>query len=225
MNMSSQESTLPATEIAKSRQRVSDLMPFSFPKPQVHTENTLAYEHIGGKNVFTFNQGDGVRKIQLPQSSSNNSLIFGKGITPDMLHFEKSSDFGPFFCQFKISLRGSQSEDSVIITEGLNEFFSLSSRFEDISVDGRTMPMKNVRAALFKDEQPVWPEKEVPSVINNHLVETLKTPNIHPTKIQMLADAMVSFGEHVLVSLGKDVISDVTSNIFRDITSIKLFDC
>ncbi|CRY55966.1 Uncharacterised protein [Yersinia intermedia] len=186
---------------------------------------------IGSNKIYQVNQRDGGREIFLIAGSRDNTLKFGSGITADMLHFEKSSRFSSFFPRFKISLRGSQSDDSVIITESLNSHFALSSQFKDISVDGQTLPMETIRTALRKNEQPVWLAKETPPVLDNKVVpvvekittDTLQTTYGSPAEIQMLTNAMASFGENGLVSFSKDVISDVASNIFRGISTPHAF--
>ncbi|CNK64525.1 MULTISPECIES: hypothetical protein [Yersinia] len=239
MNTFSQVNTSSAT--VKSGQRVSDLMPFRLYKPQMHLEKnptsskhphvhhrpnreiTKPDETIGNNNIYKVNQGGGCREIYLMAGSSDNTLEFGSGITPDMLHFEKSPHFSPLFPKFTISVLGSQSDDSVIITESLNDRFALSSRFKDISVDGQTLPMETIRTALRKNEQPVWLAKETPPVLDNKVVpivekiaaDTLKAACASPTEIQMLTNAMASFGENGLVSFSKDVISDAASTLFR----------
>ncbi|WP_145579356.1 hypothetical protein [Yersinia massiliensis] len=249
MNTHSQESTLSATTRVESIPRVSDLMPFRYYKPQVHlaknpTSSKLPHVHnrpnreitkpdetIGNNNIYKVKLGGGCREINLMEGSSDNTLEFGSGITPDMLHFEKSPHFTPLFPKFTISVLGSQSDDSVIISESLNDRFALSSRFKDISVDGQTLPMETIRTALRKNEQPVWLAKETPPVLDNKVVpvvekitaDTLQTTYGSPAEIQMLTNAMASFGENGLVSFSKDVISDVASNIFRGISTPHAF--
>ncbi|MGT3213984.1 hypothetical protein ACX1HO_05900, partial [Yersinia enterocolitica] len=41
----------------------------------------LVSEKVGNDNIYTFNQGDGSKVVELPFASRNNTLKFGKGIT------------------------------------------------------------------------------------------------------------------------------------------------
>ncbi|MEQ9722369.1 hypothetical protein ABQG65_14490 [Yersinia alsatica] len=122
-----------------------------------------------GGNDYTYNLGDGNKEIVLTDRSHNNTLILGAGITPEMLHFEVIRD--GFLPQTKITIKGANPNDSLIINENLNSKFSDFNSLKNIEVGGVSLSMRDIHAALFQQQQPVFPK--IPTETTNLATETL----------------------------------------------------
>ncbi|WP_145576834.1 hypothetical protein [Yersinia alsatica] len=135
-----------------------------------------------GGNDYTYNLGNGNKEIVLPDRSHNNTLILGAGITPEMLHFEVIRD--GFLPQTKITIKGANPNNSLIINENLNSKFSGFNSLKNIEVGGVSLSMRDIHAALFQQQQPVFPK--IPTETTNQATETLDsgdntlTLNVHP---------------------------------------------
>ncbi|WP_145571950.1 hypothetical protein [Yersinia bercovieri] len=130
------------------RQNLQPLFPDSLPRGS--TNNTE------GKNSYTFNLGDGGRMMTLPLGSDNNTLIFGAGITPDMLHFE-SIGSATLYPKTKITLKNSPSGDHLIINESHNSKAYFYNSLKNIEVGGVNLPMQDIHTALRQNLQPEFP--------------------------------------------------------------------
>ena len=153
----------------------------------------LVSEKVGNDNIYTFNQGDGGKVIKLAYASRNNTLKFGKGITPGMLVFEKSPDSSVLLPKIKITVRYSESDDSVSFTESLNSRFMGSSSFKNIEVNGQVIPLAKVRAAIYKNEQPVLLEKKPAPDTNYNVLDIIEIADNSALQVMGLSDAIMSF--------------------------------
>ncbi|QDW32770.1 hypothetical protein FFE93_006705 [Yersinia sp. KBS0713] len=130
------------------RQNLQPLFPDSLPRGS--TNNTE------GKNSYTFNLGDGGRMMTLPLGSDNNTLIFGAGITPDMLHFENIST-STFYPKTKITVKNSPSGDHLIINESYSSKAYFHNPLKNIEIGGVSLQMQDIHTALRQNLQPEFP--------------------------------------------------------------------
>ncbi|MCB5302478.1 hypothetical protein [Yersinia bercovieri] len=130
------------------RQNLQPLFPDSLPRGS--TNNTE------GKNSYTFNLGDGGRMMTLPLGSDNNTLIFGAGITPDMLHFENIST-STFYPKTKITVKNSPSGDHLIINESYSSKAYFHNPLKNIEIGGVSLQMQDIHTALRQNLQPKFP--------------------------------------------------------------------
>lgn len=137
----------------------------------ISSQNTYldAIPNTSGGNDYTYNLGDGNKELKLSRGSRDNTLILGAGITPEMLHFEVIR--GGFIPQTKITIKGANPSNSLIINENLNSKFSGFNSLKNIEVGGVSLSMRDIHAALFQQQQPVFPK--IPTEATNQATETL----------------------------------------------------
>ncbi|CNL22814.1 hypothetical protein N0H69_09910 [Yersinia alsatica] len=157
----------------------------------ISSQNTYldAVSNTRGGNDYTYNLGDGNKELKLPRGSRDNTLILGAGIAPEMLHFEVIR--GGFIPQTKITIKGANPSNSLIINENLNSKFSGFNSLKNIEVGGVSLSMRDIHAALFQQQQPVFPK--IPTEATKR--ENIKQESLYSLEITPVTpDAIVSFG-------------------------------
>ncbi len=134
---------------------------------------------VPAKNIFTYHPGDGHQYIKLPRGSlGRNVLQFGAGITRDMLHVEKISDF--FISIIRITIQGGAG-GSVTINEMKSSFYKGSHWLGSIELEQEIFSLQHIRYTINGDKKPLR-ELLPPAVITPAKEEIAPQPESTPAK-------------------------------------------
>ncbi|MBW5819547.1 hypothetical protein [Yersinia enterocolitica] len=149
----------------------------------------LVSEKVGNDNIYTFNQGDGSKVVELPFASRNNTLKFGKGITREMVSVVRLPNSANSYFSIKFIINDSKSVGNITVVERLD------SSLYSVEIEGQTIPMNAISAAVYNNEPPeYWP-----GLIKKTTPDTPFAPEnsaVSNQDITMISGAMSALGQN-----------------------------